>query len=305
MEKSQNNQAKNKLKETHCTLCGSKQAESFLPELRLVRCLGCGVVYADEQLPLEELKKLYSKDYFTSPCSMEQGYDDYLEDRPLIRHTFQKRLDMLEKYYPEKGKLLDVGCAMGFFVEVAGENNWEAEGLDISDFCIQYMKEKGLKAHLTTLPEFECRNNSYDIITMWDYIEHSPAPGKDFEKSYQLLKPGGLLALITPDIESLPAKWFKKNWMGFKDYEHIYFFSGNVLKDALKKRNFEILKCRSAGKYISLDFFAKRLEPYQSAISKCIRSLIRKRWLPNINFYCNPLDMQLVIARKTSPSAIR
>ena len=78
--------------------------------------------------------------------------------------------------------------------------------------------EDGLQAYEAFQKEI------YDVITMWDYIEHSPVPMNDIKESFALLKPGGLLVLATPDISSWPAKVFKKKWMVYKDHEHLYYF---------------------------------------------------------------------------------
>lgn len=257
------------------------------------------MIYTNERLPQEALKEIYSKDYFQSPASKELGYDDYELTRPEIRRTFIKRLKMLEKYLRgAKGRALDVGCAMGFFVETAQENDWQPEGIDISGFCVKYGKMRGLNLYESTLREFNGRSENYDLITMWDYIEHSPTPMNDLKKTYAMLKPGGVLALATPDIASWPAKIFKENWMGFKEHEHLYYFSGSVLKRMLVSQGFEILREQYAGKYVSLEFFARRLGLYFPQISKWLRFLLSKNWLPNFYFYCNPFDITLIVARK-------
>lgn len=282
-----------------CDFCGKLDSVPFLLALRLVRCLGCGLIYAGQRLPLEVLRGIYSKEYFVSHESSELGYDNYGEARDEIRRTFQRRLERLEKLRGgRKGRALDVGCAMGFFVEMAKENGWQAQGIDISEFCVSHAKSQGLAVEVSTLSEWKAPGGSLDLITMWDYIEHSPNPSEDLEKSYELLSPGGILALATPDVSSIPAKIFKQNWMGFKDHEHLYYFSSKILAKRLKAIGFEIAKRRFAGKYVSLEFFARRLELYFSPVSKLILAMIQKKWIPNAEFYCNPMDITLIVARK-------
>lgn len=283
-----------------CDFCGSDRSEPIPAPVPAVRCLGpgCGVIYLKERLSAESLREYYSRTYFESSTSSDHGYDNYLADRPSIRKTFQKRLKLIESFYSQKGSILDVGCAMAFFVEVAQQNGWTSRGIDISEFCVNYAQALRLNVQLSTLEQFEASNESVDVITMWDYIEHSTHPRRDLEKAYRLIKKGGLLVLATPDITSLPAKIFNKNWMGFKEHEHLYYFSGEFLKRKLQSMGFQVLKSQYAGKYISPEFFARRLGLYFPRISKWLRFLIRKKWIPDWSFYCNPRDIVLIIARK-------
>lgn len=287
------------LEKTVCNFCGNAESTPFIPKLRVVTCSQCGLVYTNERLPLEALREIYSKDYFENSESHELGYDNYEANRSEIRRTFLKRLKMLEGYLRGgKGNSLDIGCAMGFFVETAQENGWQAEGLDISGFCVKHGNGRGLKLHEATVQEFNAKPESYELITMWDYIEHSPTPKEDLKKVFGLLKRGGVIALATPDIASLPAKIFKENWMGFKEHEHLFYFSGKILKKTLKELGFEIVREQYAGKYVSAEFFARRLGLYFPRISKFLGFLINKKILPNFHFYCNPFDITLIVARK-------
>lgn len=299
MESKSNERPTLTLEKVACDFCGKQESKSFMPSLRLVQCVGCGLIYAGERLSREALRHIYSKDYFMSHESSELGYDDYGANRSDIRKTFLKRLTQIEKLRDGmKGRTLDVGCAMGFFTEIARENGWDAEGIDISEFCANHAMSQGLKVSRATLQEWNASPESLNLITMWDYIEHSPTPRADLEKSFKLLAKGGVLALATPDISSWPAQIFKKNWMGFKDHEHLYYFSSEILCRNLKSIGFQIIKTEYAGKYVSLEFFARRLGLYFPAISKVLQFLIKKKWIPNFNFYCNPFDITLIIAKK-------
>ncbi len=283
-----------------CNFCGSGESKPFIPEFRIVQCMGCGLVYTNDIPTLEALREIYSREYFISAVSKELGYDDYAATREEIKRTFLKRLKMLENLRRKKPKgwALDVGCAMGFFVETARENGWRAEGIDISSYCVEHGNSQGLKLYESTLQDYEAQDGSFDLITMWDYIEHSPDPRRDLAKAFQLLKKNGLLAVTAPDISSLPARVFKENWMGFKQREHLFYFSRNILKDMLRQIGFEVVCGRHAGKHVSLEFFARRLGLYFPGVSRILRFAIGKGRLANFQFYCNPFDITLLVARK-------
>ncbi len=281
-----------------CDFCGTLEAEPLIQELKVVSCTGCGVAHLEERLPDSALQQFYSEHYFNSDSSGEKGYCDYLRDKPLIKRTFHKRLKEIEKFIPSKGKALDIGCALGFFIEVARERGWSAEGLDISEYCIDHIKSEGFKGHLGLFQNLQSEENHYDLITMWDYIEHSTTPKQDIEKAYSLLKKDGILIMATPDFSSLPAKLFGNKWMGFKDHEHLYYFSKKDLNQCVESLGFELISNKFAGKYISFEFFANRLGLYFPLLSKFIDGFFKLTRLSNVKFYCNPWDIQLVIAKK-------
>ena len=189
------------------------------------------------------------------------GYDDYARDRYCILKTASRRLDTIERYTPARGRLLDVGCALGFFLEEARRRGWEVDGVDISAHAIQYANEQlGIPARCGMLREAGFEQNSFDVLTMWDVIEHVTDPVEELKYCRDLLKTRGLIVLSTPDVASLVAKMTGAKWMGFKlAEEHLYYFSKRTISLALEKAGFEVLDVTSIGKDVALDFLARRL----------------------------------------------
>ena len=290
--------SKNQTETLICDFCGSPEKSLHREEWKTVTCKGCGVVHLKDKLTDEALQQFYSEHYFSNEESGDKGYDNYLDDKPLIKKTFHKRLDEIEKCIEGKGKTLDVGCAMGFFVETAKERSWDAEGLDISQFCVEHIQKNGNKAHCGLLQDVSLEEGSYSFVSMWDYIEHTKTPQKDIEKASKLLRKGGLIVLATPNIGSWPAKLFGKKWMGYKEHEHLYYFNRKDLKNSLERSGFEVLKYKHIGKFISLDFFSDRLGLYFPKLSRLIQGFFKKTRLSEVTFYCNPFDIQYFIARK-------
>ena len=104
-------------------------------------------------------------------------------------------------------KVLDVGCAAGFFIDEACKRGWDVTGLDVSSFATQYVQEQfGHTAYNTSLLDADgLENEDYSLITMWDVIEHVPNPNANIERASELLHSGGYIAMITPDVGSLVA----------------------------------------------------------------------------------------------------
>jgi len=285
-----------------CNICGSSDCKTFPNKFFkniLLRCPKCGLIFVELQPKLPELKKIYGQNYFKNINSNSIGYENYLEDKPNIIKTFEKRFKNIEKLYLKKGKILDLGCAMGFFLEVAENHGWTPYGIEISNYAGNIAKERFRdKIFNGTLNEVSFPDNFFDIITMWDYLEHILNPLQELSRIRQFLKKDGLLILSTPDADSLSHKIFKDRWMGYKDQEHLYYFSEKNVRILLEQSGFKVLKKEKVGKYISLDLFVKRLSLYNKSLANIFKFLISKAGLPNFSFYVNPLDIICFYAKK-------
>ena len=284
-----------------CLLCGSEQFQKFpTAPPGVVQCSRCGLVYANPRLKKEAIADFYSKEYFESHSSETMGYDNYVSDKELVEKTFEKRLERLERQWTRgRGKVLDVGCATGFFLSIAQRKGWEPDGVEISGYCCEYaLREFGMRFKRGFFKDLGGLEPGFKLITMWDYIEHSFTPDEDIRRAYELLEPGGVLALATPDVGSLPAQIFKQNWMGFKEHEHLYYFTKKNLLTLLRKEGFQVLSVSYTGKYISPSFFAKRMSGYSKFLGALAGKITSLSFLKERSFYCNPMDIVYVVARK-------
>lgn len=283
-----------------CLFCKSGNFKSLYPSLPAVVKCECGFVYTNPRLKRDVIRDFYSRGYFESNASQRMGYDNYVSDKDLVEKTFKRRLSTLEKkWVKRKGRVLDVGCATGFFLSIAQEMGWEVSGVEISDYCCEYaLREFGLKLHQVFFKDARDLGVDYDLITMWDYIEHSFNPDQDIERAYQLLRPSGILAIATPDITSLPARVFRHHWIGFKEHEHLHYFSRRNLTELLQKKGFQVRSASYIGKYISPKFFSKRLSEYSKFLGTLSKKFATLPLLDKAVFYCNPLDIIYLIAEK-------
>jgi 2-polyprenyl-3-methyl-5-hydroxy-6-metoxy-1,4-benzoquinol methylase len=253
---------------------------------------------------VERLKRIYSESYFRSVDSGSIGYDDYVADRAKISRTFHRRLEEIERWTGRKGKLLDVGCATGFSLEVAGERGWDAQGIEISEFACDFARRHlKLEVHCGSLADADLKAKTFDVITMWDCIEHCVDPVHELALANKALKPGGLLALTSPDIGSWPARLWGPRWMGIKDEEHLYYFSPETMERVLNKVGFEMTRAEHAGKYIDVGFFIKRTGLYSSVVEQALSNAARFLRLTDKVLYVNPFDIMLVYGRKTGGNA--
>ena len=290
----------------NCNLCGSNSVINFMKVngFNIVKCKKCGLAYVNPRLKEKKLHEIYNKEYFENPALTGSnasfcGYGEYLEEKANIQATFSKRLKTIDKF-SEKGRLLDIGCAFGFFLELAKEDGWDAKGLEISNHAYKYAKGK-LKLHVInqTLEKAGFKSNSFDVVVLFDVIEHLQDPKSSLKEVRRILKPNGLLVITTPDIGSITAKVLWKNWEEVKRVrEHIYFFSKDTLKKLLKSLNFKILKTESAGRFFSVESAINRGKLYNKAIFTVIGKLADTLRLKKKNIYVDPHYKITVYARK-------
>ncbi len=284
-----------------CNLCGSDQNRPYCPEngLGLVQCSQCGLVFVSPRPDPNELYALYGETYFHNDESSTVGYTNYLKDENNIRKTFAGRLSHLEAFI-KPGKLLDVGCAAGFFLSEAQKRGWSVQGLDVSSFAVNYAQEHfGLDARNGSFTELDYPADSYDMVTMWDVIEHVPDPKAYIQRAASVLRSGGVFALATPDVDSLPARLTGRRWVGYKlSEEHVYYFSARTLSLMLNEAGFDVVNVRHVGKYVTLRLFLDRLGMYSPLLSKTLALAERAFKLSERSLYVNPYDIVAITAKK-------
>lgn len=288
--------------EVPCNVCGSESKRAYRPSNRLglVQCTECGLIYVSPRPAAEKLYELYGESYFRNEESGVVGYTDYSKDEPNIRRSSRLRLTHIERFTRGQGRLLDVGCATGFFISEAQRRGWKVEGLDVSAYTIRYAREKlGLDAHLGSLTDVDLPPGAYDAVTMWDVIEHVPDPKEYIRAVSRLLRSGGIYELSTPDIGSLPAKLTGNRWIGYKlSDEHIYYFSVATLSRLLEDVGFDVVHVRHIGKYVTSRLFFDRLGMYAKWLAGPLQRTARVLGLAEKAFYVNPYDIVAITARK-------
>jgi 2-polyprenyl-3-methyl-5-hydroxy-6-metoxy-1,4-benzoquinol methylase len=194
---------------------------------------------------------------------------------------YNSRLNLIESLYPDKGKLLDIGCGAGFFLNCAKERGWDCHGLEILPEYINYARDNFAlnNIRLESLDEaLTYGSNTFDVITLWDLIEHLRNPLVCLKRIHDAMKPGGLLVMWTPNAKN--AVFLKENWTGYKILQHFYFFSEGSLNKMLEKAGFKIvyLKTNKARKGL---FEGKGFNPYdnsekpKSPVKRILRSAKR------------------------------
>jgi SAM-dependent methyltransferase len=212
-----------------CCVCGAEPPdvpEFVIQTFPIVRCPRCGVRRVSPRLTPGALRQYYDAGYWKSPDSVMRGYFDYAGDEANIRLTFKRRLQRIQRHTKSAGRWLDVGCAYGFLLLEAQNAGWEVGGVEWSEHAATHAPE-AVRARIKvgSLLQADWPENHWDVVSLWDYLEHSQNPKADLEKAAKLLKPGGWLSVIIPDPGSWLARWMGARWEEYKKpQEHLYFW---------------------------------------------------------------------------------
>jgi SAM-dependent methyltransferase len=193
-------------------------------------CRDCGHIFANPSPSAEYLFSLYS-------LTEDPLYEEEAAGRS---KNFLRILLFLEKIAPEKGPLFDVGAATGILLSLAEHQGWQPDGIEPSSWAVRVAEEK-YRLHLREgfFETASLRENYYHVVTMIDFIEHTPLPYEAIKKAYQILRPSGILTLVTPDIHSPAAKMASRKWWHLRP-AHLSFFSRPSLAALLGRAGFSI-----------------------------------------------------------------
>jgi 2-polyprenyl-3-methyl-5-hydroxy-6-metoxy-1,4-benzoquinol methylase len=184
-----------------CQLCGSRErTEKFRDGVfQVVECSQCGLVYVTPRLKPEVLPKVYDENYWSSDSPKEAGYADYRSDGALYLKTFEKRYELVQRFTDGEGRALDIGCAAGFFLKTLHDRGWHVDGVELSaEIAAHAQQEFGFDdIHVGMIETSPFQKGSYDLVSMWDVVEHVPEPLPFLQESVSYLKDDGILILET------------------------------------------------------------------------------------------------------------
>jgi len=231
--------------ERACAVCGSDRFVPFLEKggYRIVRCATCAFLFVHPPPDPATLHALYTDPaYFRGEGPF--GYADYAALRAFWEAQAHERLLRIERYVA-RGTLLDVGCAIGIFLQVAQERGWKASGIEIAPEAAREA-ERLTGCRIVPSPEpFLREGRTFDVITLWEYLEHVPDPRVELQRLSRLLRPGGVLALSTPNAGQRLVQRAPALWKEFKPPEHLSFFTAETLRRLLAACGFQVLCVRA------------------------------------------------------------
>jgi SAM-dependent methyltransferase len=222
-----------------CPGCGGEDQRVVFEHrgFTFVRCSSCRLVFSnpqvDEALVLEEYRGGVSNDLWVDVLTSERQL-------ALDREKFGGILDELEPLRGS-GRLLDVGCSIGLFVKLALDRGWDAEGIEFSDKAIAYARATfGIDVVNAPLHDPRFRAASYDVVTLNSVLEHTTEPRRMLADCSRVLRDGGALYVIVPNVESLACRVLHERAATFDGRNHLVYFSPTTLRDNLERAGFAV-----------------------------------------------------------------
>lgn len=255
--------------------------------LDVVSCDSCGLVYANPRPTPELVGRLYG--------AVEDSA--YLEEEGARVATFRHSLLGVRRREPG-GRLLDVGAHVGTFLGVARERGYEVAGVEPSGWAAGYARrERGLEVFAGALADAPLEPGSFDVVTLWDVVEHFPDPLGELRRIGGLLRPGGLLALTTMDVGARLPRLLGGRWPWYM-LMHLYYFTPRTMSTMLEAAGFEVVEVGRHTRIAHLGYIVSKLEAYSPGLHRVARSLVGGLGLGGVRIPVDLGDLMTVYARR-------
>jgi SAM-dependent methyltransferase len=211
------------------------------------------------------------------PAGEVCGYRDYLADRDGIEAKFDRVLARTELHV-EPGQLLDVGAGPGLMLAAAERRGWRATGVDLNPWAARYAGEQiGVEVRPCTLAAAGLERGRFDAVTMLDLLEHEHDPGATLAEAARVTRPGGVLAVLTPDAAAPVSRLLGHRWPEvMRAPGHLVLFSVPGLSRLIERHGYELLERHSVGKTTSLATLHADVAPAAPAAARLVAPLLTR-----------------------------
>lgn len=284
--------------EIPCNVCDSKEFNvifedelgitlppinyNFTPEtrktFRIVKCTSCDFIFTN---PMPALSNAYHDSI--DEAYLESSSQRLITAKKSMKHIYQ---------FKNSGTLLDIGCAIGLFLDAAKEK-FEVQGLELS----RWAADIASKRHFVYSKPLSQLNlvEKFDVITLWGVIEHFENARMELEAIFTALKPGGVVVIYTGDVEAWLPRLLGKKWWWYQGM-HLLYFSRRTLTLLLKRIGFEVIQNRNHTLYFQLFSLARSLNRYR--VGRLFFSLFNLPFIKNIMIPLTLSGEMILVARK-------
>lgn len=286
-----------------CEVCGGPDPQLMLESDRLdgplVRCKGCGFVYVGsrrDNFTFEQADAIKSSRLAHRVRHLGL-FDSATEEAeaPWRRAIAAERLRDIQACQPD-GWLLEIGSADGAFLSLALSAGYRAIGLEADPHTSALGRSRGLDIRTGTLSDVRFLDDQFDVVALYHVIEHLGAPRHVLSEVGRILRSGGLLAVETPNVDTLWLELLGPRWRQFIP-DHYFFFSPRTISRLLDDTGFDVLRIARVGKPMSLRLFLNRLGRFHRGVGQVALTLARLTRMENFTLRLNLGDVMRVHAR--------
>lgn len=259
----------------------------------LLRCGRCGHVWADMKLSDDDLRALYSENYFKG-----NEYLDYEREEPALRKNFRQVLKPLVRWLPAGSRLWEVGTAYGYFLDEASAH-FDVAGCDVSEAAVDAAVARfGLPIECGDYLAKEVER-PFDGVCFWDTVEHLREPDRYLQKAHADLRVGGLLALSTGDIGAWTARMRGAHWRLIHPPSHLHYFTVRSMRALLVRVGFEVVLVRHRMFWRSADAVAYRVFCHErQGLGPAMYRALARMGVLGFSIPMNTFDLMTVLAVK-------
>jgi SAM-dependent methyltransferase len=203
----------------------------------IAKCRSCSLVFVQNKLTIEELSTYYAS-------FEDDAYDS--DNVECLTHYYRKLGDVIRERFPQPGKLLDVGCSRGWFLDTM--NDWECHGNEITTNYGATARERfGDRIFIGPFDDYPLRENYFDVITLQDVFDHIRDPLPMLQKCLRLLRPGGMIAIKVHNISCLYARLTGSQFYAVIPPSHLFYYDKKTLALTLSNAGFQVVNSKFIG----------------------------------------------------------
>lgn len=274
-----------------CPICNGEHLANMweVNGYTIARCGACTLVFVRNQVTVEELAEHYSG-------PKDDVYED--DNADCLNYYYQKLGDAIRKRYPQPGRILDLGCSRGWFLNVMA--GWECHGNEIVPSDADAARAiYGDNIVTGAFEDYPLREEFFNVITLQDVFDHMRDPLQALEKCRRMLKPGGMIVIKVHNISCLYAKMTGAGFYAIIPPSHLFYYDPKTLNLALSKSGFEVVDSRFIGHLLKVKTIFWRLSrgDSRSQFYRVYKAFSRSR-LGELKIHKNLHDIFTMFAEK-------